>query len=142
MSRIPVTRGLTPAVAAEVQSPAGMAMAEGGAVPKPADIVFRTDASGNLAEVAGPDPKRTFVAFCLHDSHAGRLSPVAIAAAVPPHTGVRIGIIRDLTDLTIPRSVRIRRDARSQRWVIGDGATPISLDRAPDLPPGVETTPL
>ena len=46
----------------------------------------------------------------------------------------RLGLFRDYGALESTLAIRIRRDARSQRWVAGSGKTPIQPRKAPELP--------
>jgi hypothetical protein len=95
-------------------------------------IAFKLAPSGQLSQVSGPDPSQTFTAFCMHASNARKLSPIGITQAVPPKAGERLGIVRDYADLAVPRAVKIRRDQRTRRWVIGDGASTIVPTPAPN----------
>lgn len=105
-------------------------------------VAFRTDAHGRVTEVSGPDPKTVLVGLCKHAQFSATLSPIAVAPAVPPSAGDRLGFVRDMNDLSVQRCVSIHRDFRTGRWFAGDGREPLEIQRAPTLPPGTEITPL
>jgi len=105
-------------------------------------IAFKLAPSGQLSQVSGPDPSQTFTAFCKHATNARKLSAVAITEAVPPKAGERLGIVRDYADLAVPRAVKIRRDQRTRRWVIGDGDSTIVPTPAPNATGPSDATPL
>lgn len=103
--------------------------------PVPAEppelVVFKTDAQGRVIEVSGPDPNSVLVALCKHTQFAATLSPIAVAPAVPPSVGERLGFVRDSRDLSARLCIPIRRDSRTGRWFAGDRRDPIEAQRAP-----------
>lgn len=107
----------------------------------PDAVVFKTDAEGRVTEVSGPDPKSVLVGLCRHPQFAKAIAPIALVPAVPPSTGDRLGIVRDVGGLSAERCVSIREDRRTGRWLAGDGRNPLEIQRAPTLPPGTEITP-
>jgi len=109
-------------------------------VPKAA-IEFKTESSGRLAEISAPDPRHALLAFCAHPANGGKLTPLALAQALPQNGGERLGIVRDMDDLSSLKAVKIRRDGRTHQWVIGDASRPIVLDPVPTFPPGAQPVP-
>ena len=110
------------------------------AAPPPPLTVPRTDATGQLVEVAGPDPRSVLVSFCASGRQAGRREPVEVAPAVPPSSGLRFGVFRNLEQPGTPlRAIRIRQDAKTGRWLAGDGRGPIMTEEPPPQPPGART---
>jgi hypothetical protein len=79
------------------------------------------DAQGQVTRVIGPDPSAVLEEYC----KARGVEPVTVAASTPPLFGVRIGVFRDIEHLESYFSIRIRRDSRTRRWVVGDGDAPI-----------------
>jgi len=109
----------------------------------PALTVPRTDATGQLIEVLGPDPRSVLVAFCRSGRQSGQREPIEISPTVPPDAASRWGMFRSLGALDTPvRAILIRRDARTGRWSAGDGRSPITTVPAPELPPGTRTVPI
>jgi len=109
----------------------------------PALTVPRTDATGQLIEVLGPDPRSVLVAFCRSGRQSGQREPMEISPTVPPDAASRWGMFRSLGALDTPvRAILIRRDARTGRWSAGDGRSPITTVPAPELPPGTRTVPI
>jgi hypothetical protein len=107
--------------------------------PPPPLTVPRTDATGQLVEIIGPDPKSVLLAFCSTGRQAGRREPVGIAATLPPGAAARLGVYRNLEQPATPlRAVRMRRDPGSGRWVAGDGRTPITTEALDGLPDGIK----
>ena len=103
---------------------------------------FRIDDEGRVTEVSGPNPTVVLSELCAHEQFVHNLSPVALAPAVPASAGTRLGLVRDMRDLSEPRCVAIRRDPKNGRWVVGDGLNPIETHAAPDLPPGTIIAPM
>jgi hypothetical protein len=110
--------------------------------PQPSGARFRLDDEGRVTEVSGPNPKVVLSELCAHEQFVHNLSPIALAPAVPASAGTRLGLLRDMRDLSGPRCVAIRRDPSSGRWVVGDGERPIETLAAPDLPPESIITPM
>jgi hypothetical protein len=105
-------------------------------------VEYRNEASGQLSEIAAPDARQALIAFCKHPSNRGKLTPLAIGPTVPRSAGERLGLIRDADDVAAVKAVRIRRDIRTNRWIIGVPWRPVELEKAPILPPGSETVPI
>ncbi len=106
-------------------------------IPPPALTVPRTDSTGQLVRVEGPDPKSVLISFCVTGRQAGRREPVEILPDVPPSPSLRFGTFRNLDQEGMPiRSIRIRLDQQSGRWVAGDGRTPIVTEGPPPHVPG------
>jgi len=113
------------------------------AAPPPPLTVPRTDSTGQLVEVAGPDPGSVLVSFCATGRQAGLREPVEVAPAVPPSSGLRFGVFRSLEQPGTPlRAIRIRQDAKTGRWLAGDGRGPIMTETPPQQPPGARTIPI
>jgi hypothetical protein len=110
--------------------------------PKNSGAVFRVDREGLVTKVSGPNPKVVLSALCAHEQFVQILSPVALAPAVPASPGTRLGLVRDVRDLSGTRCVAIHRDPSNGRWFVGDGRKPIETQKAPDLPPETTITPL
>lgn len=106
------------------------------------NVAFKTDAEGRVTEVSGPDPKSVLFGLCRHTQFLPTLTPIAVAPAVPPSAGDRLGFVRDSGDPSAGRCIAIRRDSRTGRWFAGDGREPLEIQRAPSLPPGAATAPL
>ena len=133
----------TPAAASSRHPGAATAAEPAAPEPPPALTVPRTDATGQLIEVLGPDPKSVLLAFCRSGRQSGQREPIEISATVPPDDAARWGMFRSLGALDTPvRAILIRRDARTGRWSAGDGRSPITTVPAPDLPPGTRTVPV
>jgi hypothetical protein len=88
-------------------------------------LVLQTNDQGRLTKIAGPDPNSVLEAFCRQEEHAGRFSPVTVAAATPPRPGLRLGVMRDHASAGGLLSVKIWLDAANSRWSIGNGRTPV-----------------
>ena len=110
--------------------------------PKRSGAVFQFDQEGRVTEVSGPDPKVVLSELCAHEQFIQNLSPVALAPAVPASPGTRLGLVRDMRDLSGTRCVAIHRDPSNGRWFVGDGLTPIETQEAPYLPPDTIMTPM
>jgi hypothetical protein len=102
--------------------------------PNPLAAHFRLDEEGRVTEVSGADPKIVLAELCAHEQFVHDLSPITVAPAVPPSAGARLGLVRDMRDLSVTRCVAIHRDL-SGRWVIGDGQRPIETVEAPEVSP-------
>ncbi len=87
----------------------------------------RRDAKGRIVQVSGPDPGRVLASFCL--AYTGEsLQPVrVIATSLQPG---RLGIIRRSGEAEL-MAIRIREDRAAEKWVAGDGVTPLVLSPAP-----------
>jgi hypothetical protein len=101
-------------------------------LPPPPMTVPKTDTTGQLVEVVGPDPRSVLVSFCITGRQSGRREAVEIAATVPPDASARWGVFRNLDNPEIPlRAILIRKDPRTGRWSVGDGRTPIMTQPPP-----------
>lgn len=93
----------------------------------------RIDATGQLVEVTGPDPRNVLMAYC--DAGAGTRTAIEILPAVPPNPGLRYGLFHSLAHgENSQRVIPIRKDAVTGRWVTGNGRAPI-VSMAPPLQP-------
>jgi hypothetical protein len=111
--------------------------------PPPALTVPRTDATGQVIEVLGPDPRSVLVAFCRSGRQSGQREPIEISPTVPADAAARWGVFRNLGQLDTPvRAILIRKDSRTGRWSAGDGRSPITTAPAPELPPGTRSIPI
>lgn len=108
----------------------------------PEAVVVKTDLQGRVVEVSGPDPKTVLVGLCAQSEFSRTLTPIALAPAVPPSAGDRMGLLRDMNDLSVARYVAIHRDLRTGRWFTGDGLNPLEIQRADTLPPSTAITPI
>ena len=95
----------------------------------------RTDDQGQLIEVVGPDPRSVLLSYC--DALPGFLGgePLSIRNTVPTFHEARLGLFQDYENGGAVRSIRIRRDSRSGRWIAGSGKAPIQVSDASELPP-------
>lgn len=101
----------------------------------PTDMISRLvdiekNDQGMLARVVGPDPRAVLNAYC---GAVPGFQPLGLTDTVPPFTGARLGVFRDLSTAE-QKSIVIRRDHRSGQWRTGDGSGPIT--------PRVEKRPL
>ncbi|HEU4402268.1 MAG TPA: hypothetical protein VFT43_09195, partial [Candidatus Polarisedimenticolia bacterium] len=111
--------------------------------PPPPFTVPRTDSTGQLVEVVGPDPRSVLIVFCTTGRQSGQRQPVEIAPTVPPSASMRLGVFRHVDQPGFPlRAVRIHRDPDSGRWVAGDGRTPILTETPPSQPSGARSIPV
>jgi hypothetical protein len=136
--------GLSPRAAlASAPAPARPAAPAAVPLPPPPLTVPRTDTTGQLVEVVGPDPRSVLIAFCTTGRQAGQRQAVEIAPSAPPSAGVRFGVFRSTEQPGAPlRAIRIRQDPRSGRWVAGDGRAPITTEEPPPQVPGMRAVPL
>lgn len=104
--------------------------------PKIASVVFQTDEHGRVLKATGPDPKSVLLALCAHAQFAPVISAIALAPAVPPDAGLRLGIAREWKDPSIELCFSIWLDPRTGQWFAGDGNSPIVGRPAPRIPPG------
>ena len=126
-----------------VPEPAGRQAPPDVPAPPPALTVPKTDSSGQLVEVVGPDPRSVLIAFCSTGRQSGRREPVEIDPTVPPDASARWGLFRNLEQSSMPlRAVLIRKDPRTGRWSAGDGRSPIMTEAPPQLPPGSRPVPV
>jgi hypothetical protein len=95
--------------------------------------VLRDD-EGLLIQVSGPNPMTVLEAYCKAASGTYLREPLELAKAVPPSPDQRFGIFRDFSRLESNRAIRIKQDRETQRWVVGDGRTPIPTRKAPANP--------
>jgi len=110
--------------------------------PPPPLTVPKTDSTGQLVEVVGPDPKSVLISFCISGRQSGRREPIEIAPTVPPDSSARWGLFRNLDNPSMPpRAILIRKDARTGRWRAGNGRTPI-MTETPPPPPGARPVPV
>lgn len=111
--------------------------------PPPALTVPRTDATGQLIEVIGPDPRSVLIAFCRSGRQSGQREPIDVSPTVPPDAAARWGLFRGVGEIATPaRAILIRKDQRTGRWSAGDGRAPIETVPAPELPPATGTSPV
>ena len=82
------------------------------------------------------------IRYCLAASSEIRLEPVELTSAVPPFPGTRLGLFREVGNLSSLMAIKIRRESRSHRWVTGDGNRPIVAVDAPQLPADAERNPI
>jgi len=111
--------------------------------PPPPMTVPKTDSTGQVVEVVGPDPRSVLISFCMTGRQSGRREAVEIAPTSPPDASARWGVFRSQDSSAIPlRAILIRKDQRTGRWSAGDGRTPIMTEAPPALPPGTRTVPV
>jgi hypothetical protein len=111
--------------------------------PPPPLTVPKTDTAGQLVEVVGPDPRSVLISFCSTGRQSGRREPIEIAPTVPLDASARWGVFRNFDNPAMPvRAILIRKDARTGRWSVGDGRTPIATEPPPALAPGARPVPV
>jgi hypothetical protein len=111
--------------------------------PPPPMTVPKTDTTGQIVEVVGPDPRSVLISFCITGRQSGRREPIEIAPTVPPDASARWGVFRSLDNPAMPpRAILIRKDGRTGRWSAGDGRTPIMTQAPPSLPPEAHPVPV
>jgi len=111
--------------------------------PPPPLTVDKTDAVGQLTQITGPDPRTVLISFCQTGRQSGHWVPIEIVPAVPPHPSLKLGIFRSLDQPGAPpRAIRIWEDAKTGRWVAGDGRGPIPTENPPIQPPGTQIIPV
>jgi len=85
------------------------------------------DARGRIIKVSGPDPSTVLASFCFATKDEP-LQPVrVIATALQPG---RLGIIRRSGESELV-AIRIKEDLAADKWVAGDGVSPLELVAAP-----------
>ena len=102
----------------------------------------RRDDQGNVVEVRGPDPASVLASFCDASSEGPGREPIEITSTVPSAREARFGLFRDFTSMESAWMIRIRRDARTGRWVAGNGLHPVYVTLAPKLPPDGSVIPV
>lgn len=102
----------------------------------------RIDATGQLVEVTGPDPRNVLMAYC--EAGAGTRQAIEILPAVPPNPGLRYGLFYSLShgETAQQRVIPIRKDAVTGRWVAGNGRSPIVSMAPPLQPSGTRGSPV
>src|SRR6266581_2255415 len=133
----------TPAAASTRAHLTAPAEASSVPAPPPPMTVPKTDSTGQVVEVVGPDPRSVLISFCMTGRQSGRREAVEIAPTSPPDASARWGVFRSQDSSAIPlRAILIRKDQRTGRWSAGDGRTPIMTEAPPALPPGTRTVPV
>lgn len=94
----------------------------------------RRDDEGLVTQVSGSNPMTVLEAYCKAASGPYEREPLELAQATPPSPDQRYGIFRDFSRLESNRAIRIIQDRETQRWVAGDGRTPIQTREAPADP--------
>ena len=92
------------------------------------------DHENRVLRVTGPNPMTVLMAYCEAASDTYEREPLELAQATPPTPNERFGIFRDFSRLETNRAIRISQDRETQRWVAGDGQTPIPTRDAPAEP--------
>ena len=60
-----------------------------------------------------------------------KLEPLAIGKTTPESRNARLGHFRDLHALDRDFAIRIRKDWKSRRWIVGTGSGPIPVMETP-----------
>jgi hypothetical protein len=111
--------------------------------PPPPMTVPKTDTTGQVVQVVGPDPRSVLISFCSSGRQSGRREPIEIAPTVPPDSSARWGVFRSLDNPEIPvRAILIRKDPRTGRWSVGDGRSPIATEPPPPQTEGTHAVPI
>jgi len=136
-----------PEAAAASRRPAAAVLpgqaASGVPSPPPPLTVPKTDSTGQLVEVVGPDPRSVLVAFCSTGRQSGQREPIEIDPTMPPDASARWGLFRNLEQPSMPvRAIVIRKDPKTGRWSAGDGRSPIMTEAPPQFPPGTRAVPV
>lgn len=121
----------SPAVPIASPSKDAASPASSGGQPFPGTEV-RTDDSGQIVEIIGPDPRSVLLAYCASSPAMPRPLPIEITSTAPAMRTARLGVFLDFNSVGAARAIRIRRDSRTRRWVAGP---PIQVIDAPELPP-------
>jgi hypothetical protein len=103
-------------------------------VPQAMQATVHRDLEDRLTQVVGPNPMTVLKAYCEAASDTYEREPLELAQATPPTANERFGIFRDFSRLETNRAIRISQDRETQRWVAGDGQTPIPTRDAPAEP--------
>lgn len=101
-------------------------------------VTYRLDGEGRLTQVVASDPRSALLAFCQHESNVENMQAVSIAPDLVAGLGGRTGVVRVSEQPGSFAWVAIRRDGSSGRWTIGDGASPVAIDRGRKMPPSAE----
>jgi hypothetical protein len=134
--RTPVLQRSDASPAPGVPGPASPPPSAAGSDPLIAATEVRTDETGQVLEVVGPDPATVLVTYCEASPSILGLAPLEITSTVPRFRNARLGVFRDVGAVDSLRSIRIRKDARTGRWVAGgSGDTPIRVSQAPEFSP-------
>jgi hypothetical protein len=102
--------------------------------PEALKATVHRDHEDRVTQVVGPNPMTVLTAYCEAASDTYEREPLELAQAVPPTANERFGIFRDFSRLETNRAIRISQDHETQRWVAGDGQTPIPTRDAPAEP--------
>ncbi len=133
----------TPAAASTRAHLTAPAEASSVPAPPPPMTVPKTDSTGQVVEVVGPDPRSVLISFCSTGRQSGRREAIEIAPTSPPDASARWGVFRSLDNPSLaPRAILIRKDQRSGRWSTGDGRTPIMTEAPPAPSPGTHAVPI
>ncbi len=91
-----------------------------------------TDSNGRVTQVLGPDPRSVLVAYCRTGRLQGRFEALDVAPSPLDPKGTRVGLLRDPHEGTPTLAITILADLEANRWVAGDGRTPLEPLPAPD----------
>ncbi len=103
-------------------------------VPQALQATVLRDAEERIVQVIGPNPMTVLIAYCTAASDTYEREPLELAQALPPTADERFGIFRDFSRLETNRAIRISQDHQAQRWIAGDGLTPLLSKEAPTEP--------
>jgi len=103
-------------------------------VPAALQATVLRDSEERIIQVIGPNPMTVLVAYCTAASDTYEREPLELAQASPPTPDERFGIFRDFSRLETNRAIRISQDREDQRWIAGDGLTPLMSREAPAEP--------
>jgi len=134
----PGTQGLSARIASAAVPSTDVSLKDTAPLERIDQVSRRVDATGQLVEIAGPDPASVLIAYCDAGEAVTRRA-IEILPAVPPNPGLRYGLLTTLTREGLARRViQIRKDPNAGRWVAGNGRGPIVTMAPPAQPPGTQ----
>jgi hypothetical protein len=87
------------------------------------------DETGRVLRISAPDPRSVLAAYCRTGRGQGRFELVDLVPAPVDPARTRLGLLRDSAERQVVLAITIEEDR--DRWVAGDGTTPIEARRAP-----------
>jgi len=102
--------------------------------PNALEATVLRDAENRITQVIAANPMIVLTAYCTAASATHEQEPLELAQASPPTPDERVGIFRDFSRLEANRAIHIRQDREAQRWIAGDGITPLESRLAPPEP--------
>lgn len=91
-----------------------------------------SDTRGRVTQISGPDPESVLRAWCISGEAHGCSELLDVLPAQGPTSRERLGLFRSADDPHAALAIKIREDQAAQRWVAGDGRSPLSATAAPE----------